>query len=82
MIRALLMLPLLSGCVINADYTHHSSLLDSVDRNTTDQFGLTAVIPIQKATLELGLAYEIGDPVFGSNPVGTVKVSYPLWVRR
>lgn len=88
-----LLLQACAGTRLLAEYEHHSSFPDIADLNTTDQVGAVLEIPLRLRpehcalawcpSLELGLHWELGRPVvFGRNPVGTVRLRQPIWIRR
>lgn len=84
----------LSGCSgtrVLAEYEHHSSAQDFYDLNTADQAGLVVAVPLRLREgvcdrycpeLEVGLSWELTDkPVFGRDPVGTLRLRQPIYVR-
>lgn len=79
----------LTGCAsmmtVNAEYEHHSSIPDYYDRNTTDQVGVCVDHKLGKQeyapSIEGCVSNEIGGKeVFGSNPVGTLRLKQPLFI--
>lgn len=84
----------LSGCSgtrVLAEYEHHSSAQDFYDLNTADQAGLVVAVPLRIREnvcstycpeLEVGLHWELtSKPVFGRDPVGTVRLRQPIFVK-
>lgn len=78
----------LSACStfqLNAEYEHHSSIPMVNDLNTTDQVGLCGewALGTQKYApmMELCMHKELDEskPVFGDDPVGTIRLKQPLW---
>lgn len=85
---------LLSGCSgtrVLAEYEHHSSAQDYFDQNTADQAGVVVAVPLRLREtvcesycpeLEVGLHWELtSKPVFGRDPVGTIRLRQPVWVQ-
>lgn len=83
----------LSGCYggrVYAEYEHHSSVPLVNDVNTTDQAGgcVDYFLGRQRYAPNMGvcLHWELDrdKPVFGDDPVGTVRIQQPLymWGRR
>lgn len=81
---------MLFGCAgyqVNAEYEHHSSIPDVDDLNTTDQAGLCVEVPLSRseyATLtEICMHKELDHdkPVFGHDPVGTIRLKQPLYIK-
>lgn len=82
----------ISGCTgtrILADYEHHSSAQDFIDRAESNHFGFVVSMPLRFDVtdcsrycpeMEVGLHWEPRDPVFGRNPVGTIRIRQPLYV--
>lgn len=88
--RSIILVGLLavSGCYglrIDAEYEHHSSIPMIVDLRTSDQIGAVMTIPLSDGRyapeLELGAHWEVKDPVFGINPVGTLRLRQPVYVK-
>lgn len=89
---AALICALTAGCAgtrVIAEYEHHSSAADFYDRNTSDQVGFVVAFPLRFKKshcsrycpeIEAGLLWEVDKPVFGRNPVGTVRVRQPVYV--
>lgn len=85
----LVLLLSLGGCYSARAYTefeHHSSVPDLRDLNTTDQLGgcFEWDLGRQRYTpaMTLCLHKEVGGaPVFGKDPVGTVRIQQPIWIR-
>jgi hypothetical protein len=86
--------PFLGGCVGSSlilEYEHHSSAQDYYDQNTSDMAGLVFNTPLRFKPehcdlycpeLEVGLFWELTDkPVFGRDPVGTLRLRQPLIIR-
>ena len=84
----------LTGCAgtrVLAEYEHHSSAQDYYDLNTSDQVGVIVAVPLRFRTedcstycpeLEVGLSWEVtGTPTFGRDPVGTLRLRQPIWVK-
>lgn len=79
-----------SGTRVLAEYEHHSSAQDYYDLNTSDQVGAVIAVPLRIREsvcskycpeLELGLHWEVtGVPVYGRDPVGTIRLRQPLYV--
>lgn len=78
----------LSGCAgftVSAELEHHSSVPQTKDLNTADQIGLCVEVPLAKhkyATLtEICLHKELDSskPVFGDDPVGTIRIKQPIY---
>lgn len=79
---------LFSGCAsqlqVNAEYEHHSSIPDARDLNTTDQVGICLDQKLGKQryapSIEGCVSKEVGGPpVFGRDPVGTLRIKQPLF---
>lgn len=83
---------LLCGCTgttVGAKYTHHSSVPDYYDTNTTDAIGpyarwyLCRDNRVNCPELEIGMLWEVGGPpVYGRNPVGDVQIRMPVWKKQ
>jgi hypothetical protein len=81
-----------SGTRILAEYEHHSSAQDYYDMNTSDTAGIIVAVPLRLREgdcdrycpeLEAGLSWEVtGKPVFGRDPVGTLRLRQPLFIVR
>lgn len=82
---------LLAGCVPMsawAEYEHHSSAQDYYDMNTSDLVGGCVGAVLSRAPTpyspqaEACLMYEVtGKPVYGRDPVGTLRLRQPVWVK-
>lgn len=79
----------LMGCAplmqVNAEYEHHSSIPDYYDLNTTDQAGVCIdqklAYKAYAPSIEGCVHFEFGgEPVFGKNPVGTLRIKQPLFI--
>lgn len=96
MVRSALILVslLLSGCVGSAlylEFEHGSSIQDYYDRETTDMVGLTYAAPLRLRAgdcslycpeIEVSMFWEVtGNPTYGRDPVGHVRLRQPLLVR-
>lgn len=83
---------LLSGCSgtsVGMKYTHHSSIPDYHDINTTDAVGPYARWYLCKhqtpkcPELEIGMLWETRDPpVYGRDPIGDVQLRFPIWSKK
>lgn len=82
----------ISGCTgarVLLDYEHHSSAQDYHDLNESNHVGVVVAVPLRFHVeqcsrycpeMEVGLHWEPRDPVFGRNPVGTIRIRQPLFV--
>jgi hypothetical protein len=81
---------LLTGCHgyrVYSEYEHHSSVPDLKDKATTDQVGLCLEYPLgdHKYVTEMTICAhdEVGGgEVFGRDPVGTVRIRQPIYIKR
>lgn len=90
-IAAILWLTGCTGTRVLAEYEHHSSAQDFYDLNTSDQVGVIVAVPLRfRETdcdrycpeLEAGLSWEVtGKPTFGRDPVGTIRLRQPIFVK-
>lgn len=93
--RAIAAVVALTGCSgtrILAEYEHHSSAQDFYDQNTSDTAGVIVAVPLRFREadcdrycpeLEAGLSWEVtGKPVFGRDPVGTLRLRQPIYIVR
>jgi hypothetical protein len=89
-----LIVMLLAGCSgtrVLAEYEHHSSAQDFYDQNTSDTAGVIVAVPLRFREgdcdrycpeLEAGLSWEVtGKPTFGRDPVGTLRLRQPIFVK-
>ena len=81
---------LLSGCYgfrTWVEYEHHSSIPAERDLNTVDQYGGCIGYPLSDSRyateMEVCIHDEIDDskPVFGPDPVGTIRIKQPIYKR-
>ena len=89
---ALLSLVGCSGTRVLAEYNHQSSAQDFYDLNTSDTVGVIVAVPLRFKEshcdlycpeLEAGLSWELTDkPVFGRDPVGTLRLRQPIYIVR
>jgi hypothetical protein len=90
-IAGVVMLMGCSGTRVLAEYAHGSSAQDFYDLNTTDQAGIIVAVPLRFRVehcskycpeLEAGLSWELtGRPTYGRDPVGTLRIRQPLFVK-
>lgn len=81
----------LSGCVpmrAFAEYEHHSSAQDYYDLNTSDMLGLCMEAVLSRdpspysPRAQACLMWEVtGVPVYGRDPVGTLRLQQPIWIK-
>lgn len=78
----------LFGCAggrVYGEYEHHSSVPTNDDLNTTDQIGLCVAYQLNEhpyaPNMEVCLHKELDSskPVFGPDPVGTIRIQQPLY---
>lgn len=77
---------LLTGCYgyqVTAEYEHHSSIPNTDDLNTTDQVGACVLYPLGEhryaTEMEVCMHKELDKPVFGDDPVGTVRIRQQIY---
>lgn len=84
----LLWIAFASGCAgytVGAQYTHHSSVPDYDDLNTSDMLGLCVEFPLAEhryaTEASVCLDYELDQekPVYGDDPIGTLRIWQPLY---
>lgn len=91
LVAAATVITLLSGCVpmrALAEYEHHSSIPDYYDLNTSDLAGLCMEARLSRnpnaytAEAVACVMWELsGPPVYGRDPVGTIRLRQPIWVK-
>lgn len=87
LMRFIMLIPLLSGCTLYAEYEHHSAALTQRDINTADQVGFIVSFPLTTHSyspeLEMGLSVELDNyPVFGPDPIATIRVRQPIFKKK
>lgn len=92
LILASIAIYLLSGCVpmrAALQFEHGSSAQDYYDRETTDMAGLCVEATLSRnpgpysPRSEACLMWELtGEPTYGRDPVGQIRLTQPIWVRQ